>query len=192
MTDRMPPIALQAQTPAQLAASAVFKQQRNTEVFGPFVPLLRSPELMLRCQQVGIHCRYNSAIGLRLTEFAILMVARRWSQKVEWAIHAPIAADAGVAPGTIADLLEGKRPGLMAQDEAAVFDAVCELWNSGGWSDATYGAMTARFGEAGVIDLVGTVGYYAMIGQVMNVTRTDAPGGYEIPPMARESIFAGD
>jgi 4-carboxymuconolactone decarboxylase len=161
-------------------------------VFGPFVPLLRSPELMLRCQQVGIHCRYNSAMGLRLTEFAILMVARRWSQNVEWAIHAPIAADAGVGSETIAALLEGRRPDMMAEDEAVVFDAVCDLWDSGGWSDSTYAAMTSRFGEAGVIDLIGTVGYYALLAQVMNVARTDAPGGYVMPPLPRGRIFAGE
>jgi 4-carboxymuconolactone decarboxylase len=100
---------------------------------------------------------------------------------VEWAIHAPIAAEAGVSDATIAALLEGRRPPAMAEDEAFVFDAVQELWSAGGWCDATYGAMLARFGEAGIIDLVGTVGYYATIAMVMNVARTAAPGGYVMP-----------
>jgi 4-carboxymuconolactone decarboxylase len=183
MSDRMPPLSSEAQSPEQREAAALFKAQRNIEVFGPFVPLLRSPELMLRLQQVGIHCRYNSAMGLRLTEFAILMVARRWSQKVEWAIHAPIAKEAGVADATIAALLRGERPASMAEDEAMMFDAVHEIWEGGGWSDATYASMTAQFGEKGVIDLIGTIGYYATIAQVMNVARTEAPGGFEMPPL---------
>jgi 4-carboxymuconolactone decarboxylase len=181
MTDRMPPIPPSELTPAQREAAAVFKSDRGKEVFGPFVPLLRSPQLMLRFQQVGIHCRYNSAIGLRLTEFVILMVARRFSQSVEWAIHAPIAAEAGVAPDTIAALLDGRRPPAMAADEAAVHDAVVELWSTHAWSDATYAAMLARFGEEGIIDLVGTAGYYASLAMVMNVARTDAPGGFQMP-----------
>jgi 4-carboxymuconolactone decarboxylase len=185
VTDRMPPLSRDEQSPAQRDAAGVFKAQRNTEVFGPFLPLLRSPELMLRLQQVGLHCRYNSAIGLRLTEFAILMVARRWSQKVEWAIHAPIAAEAGVSPETIRALLAGKRPDAMAEDEMIVFDAVAEVWDSGGWCDETYARMTARFGEDGVIDLLGTIGYYAAIAQIMNVARTAAPGGFEMPDLAK-------
>jgi 4-carboxymuconolactone decarboxylase len=186
MTDRMPPIAAEAE---QRAASDAFRAQRNVDVFGPFVPLLRSPELMLRLQQVGIHCRYNSAMGLRLTEFAILMVARRWNQKVEWAIHAPVAAEAGVAPATIAALLAGERPVVLAEDEALVFDSVCELWSTDCWTDAMYATMTKRFGDRGVIDLIGTIGYYATIAQVMNVARTEAPGGFSMPELPQGSAF---
>jgi 4-carboxymuconolactone decarboxylase len=181
--DRMPPLADAEMTPAQREAAEAFRSKRGNPVFGPFVPLLRSPELMLRLQAVGGHCRYRSAIGLRLTEFAILMVARRHGQAVEWAIHAPIAASEGVADETISALLEGRRPPAMAADEAMVFDAIMELWAHDGWSDATYEGMRARFGEAGVIDLVGTVGYYATLALVMNVARTEAPGGFRMPPL---------
>lgn len=181
MTDRMPPIPEAQMTPEQRAAADEFKGMRGNAVFGPFVPLLRSPDLMLRFQKVGGHCRYRSAMGLRLTEFAILMVARRFDQNVEWAIHAPIAREAGVSPGTIAALLEGRRPPEMADDEAMVFDAVHELWLMKTWCDATYARMVERFGEAGIIDLIGTVGYYATIAMVMNVARTAAPDGFRMP-----------
>jgi 4-carboxymuconolactone decarboxylase len=177
----MPPLDDAAMSEAQRAAAESFRSYRGNPVFGPFIPLLRSPELMLRFQQVGGHCRYRSAMGLRLTEFAILMVARRHAQSVEWAIHAPIAAEAGVSAETIAALLEGRRPATMADDETMVFDAITELWSHDGWSDQTYAAMTERFGEAGVIDLIGTVGYYATIALVMNVARTPAPGGFAMP-----------
>ncbi|KAA2237202.1 carboxymuconolactone decarboxylase family protein [Salinarimonas soli] len=183
MTDRMPPLPPEAMTPDQARAAEAFAGDRGTPVFGPFVPLLRSPELMLHLQKVGAHCRYRSALGLGLTEFTILLVARRHAQPVEWAIHAPIAAEAGVAEETIAALLEGRRPPAMSPDETLVFDAVAELWAHGGWSDATYAAIGARFGEAGIIDLVGTVGYYATIAMVMNVARTEAPGGFRMPPL---------
>jgi 4-carboxymuconolactone decarboxylase len=181
MTDRMPPIPDAAMTPEQRAAAAEFSSFRGNPVFGPFVPLLRSPELMLRFQKVGGHCRYRSAMGLRLTEFAILMVARHFDQSVEWAIHAPIAESAGVSPGTIEALLQGRRPPAMADDEAMVFDAVHELWLMKTWCDATYAAMLQRFGEAGIIDLVSTVGYYSTIAMVMNVARTAAPENYRMP-----------
>lgn len=181
MTDRLPPLAPDALDPAQAAAADAFAAERGTAVFGPFVPLLRSPELMLHLHRVGAHCRYRSAIGLRLTEFVILLVARRHAQSVEWAIHAPIAQGAGVAPDTIAALLEGRRPPAMDEAEAFVFDAVAELWDHGGWSDPTYAAASARFGEAGIVDLVATVGYYTTLALVMNVARTEAPGGFRLP-----------
>jgi 4-carboxymuconolactone decarboxylase len=95
----MPPLPPEQLTPEQAAAAQAFAGDRGTPVFGPFVPLLRSPDLMLHLQRVGAHCRYRSAIGLRLTEFVILLVARRHAQSVEWAIHAPIAAESGVEGG---------------------------------------------------------------------------------------------
>ncbi len=181
MTDRLPPLAPDALTSAQAAAADAFAAERGTPVFGPFVPLLRSPELMLHLQRVGAHCRYRSGLGLRLTELVILLVARRHAQSVEWAIHAPIAEAAGVAPETIEALMEGRRPPAMDDAEALVLDAVAELLAHDGWSDATYAAVRERFGEAGLVDLVATVGYYATLALVMNVARTPAPGGFRLP-----------
>ena len=183
MSDRMPPLAHTQLTKEQIEAARVFALSRGTPVFGPFVPLLRSPELMLRFQKVGEHCRYHSAIGLRLSEFVILLVARQFSQNVEWAIHAPIAVETGVSAETIQALIEGKRPVDMSSDETMIYGAVHELWASGRWSDALYANILARFGEAGIIDLISTVGYYSTIAMVMNVARTEAPCGYKMPAL---------
>ena len=183
--DRMPALAESDLTPEQRMAAENFKALRGSPVFGPFVPLLRSPDLLQPLQQVGLHCRYNSAIGLRLTEFVILLVARRYSQSVEWAIHAPIAAKAGVSAETISAILDGRRPATMSADEILVHDSVQELWSSNGWSETTYVAIRTRFTEAGVIDLVGTVGYYTTLALVMNVAQTDAPGSFKMPALSK-------
>ena len=90
-TDRLPPLSPDALTDAQrLAADAIVNGPRGA-LYGPFVPLLRSPELMECAQRMGEHLRYRSALGQRLSELVILLVAREWDQQVEWAIHAPIA-----------------------------------------------------------------------------------------------------
>jgi 4-carboxymuconolactone decarboxylase len=182
--DRMPPIAPDAMTSAQKAAAQQFRAKRGVDIDGPFVPLLRSPGLLEPLHQVGIHCRYNNALGLHLSEFIILNVARRFNQSVEWAIHAPIAEKAGVMPQTIAAILEGRRPSAMTLDETMIYDAIRELWDGHSWSDTTYTAIQKRFGDAGIIDLVGTIGYYTTLAMVMNATRTEAPGGYRMPPLS--------
>jgi len=90
-TDRLPPLSPDALTDAQrLAADAIVNGPRGA-LYGPFVPLLRSPELMECAQRMGEYLRYRSALGHRLSELVILLVAREWDQQVEWAIHAPIA-----------------------------------------------------------------------------------------------------
>jgi len=48
-------------------------------------------------------------------------------------------------------------------------------------SDPTYRRAVAKFGEQGVIDLLGVVGYYNFLAIVMNATRTGLPEGAAEP-----------
>ena len=178
--NRMPPIPDAEMTAAQRAAVADFKQTRNTSAFeGPFVPLLRSPELLRRAQRVGEYLRYHSALPPRLSEMAILIAARHWCQQFEWSIHSANATTAGLAPGVIEAIAEGRRPVDMAEDEAALHDFCLELLRHQCVSDTTYAQAVARFEEQGVIDLVGILGYYSLLAMVMNTAQTPLPDGME-------------
>ena len=86
MNERLGPIPDHALTTAQRAAMQEIIDGPRGAVYGPFVPLLRSPELMLHAQRMGEYLRYRSAIGVRLSELAILVTARQWDQAVEWAM----------------------------------------------------------------------------------------------------------
>lgn len=173
--DRMPPIPDEELTPAQRAAAQSVVNGPRGALIGPFVPLLRSPELMERVQQLGAYLRYRSAIGTRLTELAILLVAREWDQQVEWAIHAPIALEAGIAPHVIDDIANWARPQQLYPDEQAVYDFSLELLVNKRVSDATWERALAQLGEQGVTDLVAINGYYTLLAMVMNAARTPVP-----------------
>jgi 4-carboxymuconolactone decarboxylase len=170
--ERLPALAPERLSEAQKAAAKEFEELRKRPVFGPFVPLLRSPELLRAANRMGLHLRYRSSLKLRLSEFVILLVAREWSQKIEWQIHHPIALEAGLDPAIAAAVAEGRRPAQMAEDEAAVWDFVTELHRNKGVSDATYARALAAFGEEGVVELAGLCGYYGLLAMVMNVART--------------------
>lgn len=181
--DRMPPLSVADQTPQQRKAAEVFATIRDQPVFGPFVPLHRSPELMLRLAPVGDFMRKELVFGVRLAEIAILFTARRYDQPVEWAIHSGIAAKAGLPAHVIAALSEDRRPDAMTADEALIWDAVAEIDRSKRLSDASYAALAARFGEQGVVELAALIGYYQLLATVMNCARTQAPEGPELPPV---------
>ena len=171
--DRMPPIPEADLTEAQAAAVADFKQTRNTRhVRGPFVPLLRSPELLRRAQRVGEYLRFHSALPPRLSEMVILLAARHWCQQYEWAIHSAIAGEAGLAAEVIDAIADARRPVDMADDEAALHDFCLELLHHQGVSDATYARTVAIVDERGVIDTIGILGYYSLLAMVMNTART--------------------
>src|SRR5437867_6974413 len=89
--DRMPPIPADKLTDAQKKAVEEFKAARSADVTGPFVPLLRSPEVMNRARAMGDHLRFRSSLPPRLSEFVILMVSRRGTQQYEWNENTPLA-----------------------------------------------------------------------------------------------------
>jgi 4-carboxymuconolactone decarboxylase len=181
MTDRLRPIPQEDWTDAQRAAAQEIINGPRGALYGPFVPLLRSPELMGHAQRVGEYLRYRSAIGVRLSELAILVTAREWDQQVEWAIHAPIAQQVGVPPDVIAAIARRERPAAMLVDEAVVYDFCVELHRHKRVSDRVYDDALALFGEQGVVDLMGVNGYYTFLAMVMNTARTEAPPSSAAP-----------
>jgi 4-carboxymuconolactone decarboxylase len=172
---RMPSIPENDYTEAQKEAAQVFFETRKAPVFGPFAALLRSPELMTRAQQMGEYLRYRSAIGHRLSEFAILITAREWTQDYEWHVHRPHALKAGLKPEIAEAVFEGRRPGGMAPDEETLYDFVTELNHTKRVSDTTYEKAVKQFGEHGVIDIIGIQGYYSLLAMTLNVARIEPP-----------------
>jgi 4-carboxymuconolactone decarboxylase len=176
--DRFPPIPEEKMSETQKKAAADFAAQRKTPVFGPFVPLLRSPELMLRTMAMGDYLRFKSSMPPRLNEFVILISARHWSQEYEWQSHYPLAMKAGLNPEIAKAISEGRRPDKMPDEEEIVYEFCTEFNRNGSVSDATYSKVLVKFGEQGVIDIVGVSGYYDLIARVLNVARTPLPKGY--------------
>jgi len=179
--DRMPPIAADKLTDAQKKAAEAFAEGRGYAVRGPFVPLIRSPEVMLRAKQMGDYLRFKSTLGPRLNEMVILITAREWTQQYEWHAHHPIALKEGLRREIADAIAEGHRPAGMAEDEEIAYDMATEILRQKRVSDPTYRRALARFGEQGVIDLLGVVGYYNFLAIVMNATRTGLPEGVAEP-----------
>jgi 4-carboxymuconolactone decarboxylase len=175
--DRMPPIPADKLTEAQRKAIEEFRAARSAEISGPFVPLLRSPEVLTRARALSDYLRYRSALPPRLSEFVILMTARAWTQNYEWNAHEPLARRAGLSDGVIKAIADGRRPDGMAEDEEILFTFCDELRRTQAVSDPLYARAVAKFGEQGVIDTVGLVGYYTLIAMVLNTARTPLPPG---------------
>ena len=156
------------------AAQALIAGPRKA-VVGPFIALLRSPELLDRMQRVGEYLRFRNAIPQKLVELAILVTARHVDNAFEWVLHQPLAVKEGVSRATIDAVNRGERPASMPEDEAVVHDFVREMLRTSFVSDATYARARELFGEQGVVDLTGTVGYFISVCYVMNVAGTPPP-----------------
>lgn len=176
--DRMPPIPAERLSDAQKTAIEEFKAARKADVSGPFVPLLRSPEVMNRARAMGDYLRFKSVLPPRLSEFAILITARHWTQNYEWDAHNRIALQAGLSPDVVKAVADGRRPDRMGEDEEILYSFCTELQRNQSVSDATYSRAVAKFGEQGVVDMVGISGYYTLLAMMLNTARTPVPAGH--------------
>ena len=175
--DRMPPIPAEKMTEEQKKAVAEFRADRKTELTGPWIALLRSPEVLTRARVLSDYLRFTSVLPPTLSEFVILMTARQWTQQYEWNAHYQLAMSAGLNPNIGKAIAEGRRPEHMGEDEETLYDLCLELQRNQSVSDATYARAVTRFGEKGVIDTVSLTGYYTMIAMVLNTARSPLPTG---------------
>jgi 4-carboxymuconolactone decarboxylase len=182
--ERLPLPAADLMSAAQRAAAQALIDSPRKGVYGPFVPLLRSPELLDRVAKMGEYLRFESVLDPRVRELVTCAVARHVSNQFEWTMHAPLAVKAGVAAAAIEALRLGARPKPLQPDEETAFEFADELLRTHGASDPTYAAALAAFGEQGVVELASLVGYFAMVSWVMNVARTPAQASAVGPGIA--------
>ena len=175
--DRFKPLAYAEMSAAQkqMFENLISGERRGAS--GPFNVLLRSPEMGDLAQQFGASMRFHSTIPSKLNELAIITTARHWTSQYEWYAHRQAAQRAGLSQGIIDAIAAGRRPAAMAPDEQAVYDFVSELLTTKQVSDATFNAAKEKFGERGVVDLIGVSGYYQLVSMLLNVDRYPLPAG---------------
>lgn len=173
--ERMPLPAMDAMTPEQKAAAQALIDGPRKGVYGPFLPLMRSPALLDRVARVGEYLRFESVLDARIRELVTAAAARHVGNQFEWHMHAPLAVKAGVDAGAIDALRQGARPASgLKDDEALALDFALELLRTNGSSEPTYERAVRSFGEQGVVELTALVGYFVMVNWLMNVAHTPA------------------
>src|SRR5262245_20134597 len=164
-----PRVAIPAETELTPAQRAVLDSIRSgprggsVGIRGPFAVFLHAPGFGELAQQLGGHCRYNTAVPPRLSEFAILVTAKLRRAQDEWFAHVPQAERAGVKPATIRELHRGRPPKSAARDERAIYDFIRDLYATRRVSDKNFKRVKDILGESATIEFVGILGYYVLI-----------------------------
>jgi 4-carboxymuconolactone decarboxylase len=181
--ERFSELRLDQLTPEQQQMAVMLKTPpRSSELNGgPFNAYARSPGLGILLLHVSDYVRFNSSLPPRLSEFAIMIAARQWSQPYEWRAHYPLAIKGGLDRQILLDLGAGRRPQSMKDDETALYDFCTELYRDKNISDAVFKAALSRFGERGIMDLIGIIGYYDIASMALIVQNTTAKPVEEAP-----------
>ncbi|WDZ96990.1 carboxymuconolactone decarboxylase family protein [Herbaspirillum sp. WKF16] len=173
---RLPAIAREQMTPDQTAMLDAILAGPRKNLNGPFVAWIHSPQLGELAQRLGAFCRYETGLPLRLSELAILATAAAWQSQAEWHIHLPIAVDAGLPADAAERIRKGEAPVFRENDERVIWNFASELYRDKRVSDATYAEACALFGLPVVVNLVGLLGYYALVAMTLNTFGMRAEG----------------
>ncbi len=180
---RLPTLSEVALTPDQRALAESIKSgpRGQFKMSGPFAVYLHSPAFGELAQKLGGHVRFKTSVPPRLSEFAILVTAQHWKAQYEWAMHAPMAEKQGVKPQTIRDIQAGRAPKSAPADEKAIYAFARELYGKRRVSSPTFNRVKKILGDAGTVELVGILGYYAMVSMTLNTFKVPLPKGTPAP-----------
>jgi 4-carboxymuconolactone decarboxylase len=178
---RIPELDVAKLTPEQRRVHDTIIAGPRGKVEGPLKVWLQSPKFAVRAQELGTHCRFNSGLPPRLSELAILLTGAHWKAGFEWWAHAPMALKAGLDSEAVEAIRVGRKPVLERTDEAAVYAFASELIRNRRVSDASWRLAVAELGQTGVVDLVGILGYYALVSMTIVAFEVPLPQGAADP-----------
>jgi len=175
--DRFKPLTWDQMTPEQQTLTTNVLNGPRRNLGGPFNVLLRSPEMGDLTQKLGEYARFRPSVPAKIRELAIIVAARHWTAQFEWNAHRQAAAQAGLSEPIIQAIANRRRPTGMQPDEEAAYNFANELMENKQVSDATFKSAVDKFGEKGVVDIIGVMGYYQMVSMLLNVDRYPLPAG---------------
>jgi 4-carboxymuconolactone decarboxylase len=183
-TVRFAPLKAEELNPAQKAwAESIAAPPRNAKFANPpYRAYIRNPDLAPRLTALTEYLRWNTSLPPRLSELAILITARQWTAQYEWFAHYPLALKGGLDPRVANDIAAGKRPDNMKDDEAALYDLAIALYRDKKVSDPIYKAALEKFGERGIMDIIGIIGYYDITSMTLITMQAEAPND-SVPPL---------
>jgi 4-carboxymuconolactone decarboxylase len=136
---------------------------------------LKSPGLADHAHQLGAHVRFGTPFTQKQTEIAILCTARYWTAQFEWAAHVRLGLKAGLSQAQIDAIAKRKTPHFDDADDRLVYDFAHSYYQNHRVSDDVYERVRTRWGDKGVVDLAGLIGYYSFVSVTLNVFEVPTP-----------------
>ncbi len=179
---RLTPITEKDQLAPQDRAIGEAIGRSRGAIQGPFTMLLHSPQLAGRVAHLGAFVRFEGALDMKVRVLAAMTVARELDALYVWGAQTGGARRLGVAESAIAAIREKGSKGLSPEEELVV-QATRELLRRHRISKAHWEKLLSRFGEEGVMELLGVIGYYSMLATVVNGCELEASEGAEKLPV---------
>ena len=156
----------------------------RTRIAGPMYAWFLNPSYGSLIQKVGAFCRYETSLEPRLSELAIIIVARHWDADVEWFSHTKIGLEKGISQDTIHAIEQKTRPNFERTDEELVFDITDSILKTKGLDDKLFNRAIEHMGKKTLLELTAIIGYYCNVAIQLNV--------FQIPTDTGHTLAAND
>jgi 4-carboxymuconolactone decarboxylase len=176
---RLPPITGKDQVAAKDHGIVDGIVASRGAVQGPFTMFLHAPELAGRLAHLGAYVRFEGALDMRVRVLAAMTVAREFDAVYVWGAQTAGARRLAVPETTIAAIRENHSRGIPA-DDAEIVDLTRQLLRRHRADDALFKRLQHRFGNDGLIELTGAIGYYSMLAMTVNACELEAAPGAEV------------
>ena len=113
------------------------------------------------------HVLQKQTLGVRDRELLILRIGWLNQAEYEWAQHVEIARRGGISDAEIGQVKTGPT-GAWSAHEAALLQAVDDLFENSVVSDATWGVLSKTYTTEQMMDLVFTIGQYNLVSWALN------------------------
>lgn len=148
---------------------------------GTVVPPLRAwihaPEMARHASRLGAYLRYDTSLGAKNSELAILVTARHWSAQYEWYAHKKMALAAGLDPQIIDSINARRAPRFDDARAQLVYDFSKAMHEQRTVPQPLYARAIELLGERGTVELVGLLGYYTLVSMTLNAFDVALPEG---------------
>ena len=173
---RMPPVKRsELNAEGQAIYDKVAGANRTTPMLGPGGVSLHMPKVAQAMDILNQYLRYDSVIGRRYIEVAILEAAREFDQQYEWTFHEKAALGEG-APQLTVDAIKYNGP-LAALDarDAVIIRYGRELLRDHHLSAATWADAEARFTRQGALEIAAIMGDYLLAAVLLHAVDQRLP-----------------
>ena len=178
---RIPAITTRDQVPTDGQAAFDYVVASRGFARSPFNIMLYSPEFAQRVAHLGAHV-FELPIPHALRRIAILAAVRENDCNYEWGVWTAAPPEEGLRPEVIGLIADRAPLSAFTDEEAVIVRFVRELLNDKWVSQPTFDAARAIFGDQGLVEVVGAIGYFTMIGLTMNCFEIESLPQHKSPP----------
>ena len=148
---------------------------RTTPLIGPAGVSLHMPKVAQAMDILNQYLRYDSIIGRRYIETAILVAAREFDQQYEWSAHEPTALAEGAPQATVDAIKFDRGVDGLDEKDRLIIQYGREIFREHALSAETWAAAVAAFTQQGALEIAAIMGDYVLAGVILHAVNQQLP-----------------